>query len=321
MLVDFALVMIGLAGLFVGGESLVKGAARLASALGVPPLIVGLTVVALGTSMPELLVSLNAALGGASDIALGNVLGSNIANIGLILGISGLIFPLTVEWRLIRQEIPLMIIVSVALMLMSLDGEIGRGDGMILVIGFAAFNLFSILSALQSRRQITPELSEFVEEEQLTPLKADVQLGREVVRVAFGVLLLAVGANWTVEGATGIARAVGISEIVIGLTLIALGTSLPELVASVIASMRREADIIAGNVVGSNLANILAILGLTSVVQPITVQPALLGFEYPVMIIFALVLVLFLLRQRLNRITAFVLLISYALFIIITMVK
>ncbi|NJL57870.1 sodium:calcium antiporter, partial [bacterium] len=173
MLSDFVLVILGLAGLFLGGESLVKGAARLASALGVPPLIVGLTVVALGTSMPELLVSLNAALGGASDIALGNVLGSNIANIGLILGISGLIFPLTVEWRLIRQEIPLMIIVSVILMLMSLDGEIGRGDGVILVIGFAAFNLFSILSAIQSRRQITPELSEFVEEEQLTPLKAD----------------------------------------------------------------------------------------------------------------------------------------------------
>ncbi|MDX1995604.1 MAG: calcium/sodium antiporter [bacterium] len=320
MLPDVLLILAGLAALFVGGDSLVKGAARLASTLGISPLVVGLTVVAFGTSVPELLVSINAASAGVSDIALGNVLGSNITNIGLILGVSALIFPITVEWRLIRQEIPLMIIVSVVVLAMARDGVISQADGLLLVVGFVSFTVVSLVLASRSRI-VKQDIHEFSEQEHITPA-AQINTVREALRLVAGIVLLGVGAGWTVDGATAVARSMGISEFIIGVTLVAFGTSLPELVASVIAAMRRESDIAIGNVVGSNIANLLAILGITASLHPIPVASNLLIFEFPVMIAFALLLVPFVLRRQVLRRPAAVLLFtSYVGFIAATILR
>jgi cation:H+ antiporter len=311
MLLDVLLILAGLAALFVGGDSLVKGAARLASVLGISPLVIGLTVVAFGTSVPELLVSINAATSGVSDIALGNVLGSNIANIGLILGVSALIFPITVEWRLIRQEIPLMIIVSVVVLAMARDGVLNESDGVLLVVGFVAFTLISLLLANRSRT-VKHDIDEFCEEEHITPA-IQVNSGREALRLVVGIVLLGLGASWTVEGATAVARSIGISEFIIGITLVAVGTSLPELVASVMAAVRRESDIA--------IANLLAILGVTASIQPIPVASNLLIFEFPVMIGFALLLLPFVLRQVLRRPAAVLLFTGYVGFIAATVLR
>jgi len=311
-LTDFLAVGAGLIGLFFGGDWLVKGAARLATALGIPTLLIGLTVVAVGTSTPELLVSVSAALAGNSGIALGNVVGSNIANIGLILGLTAVVFPVLASWRLLRQEIIVMIGVSIVAMLLALDGSVGRLEGAIMLLGFGVFTFWLYRAGQADRAEILPELAEYEEKEQLV-IKASP--GREAVRVLIGLILLIIGAQFLVSGAIGIARALSVSELIIGLSLVAVGTSLPELVTCVVAALRKENDIVMGNIIGSNIANLLIILGATAVIQPIPVTVMVLQFEFMIMIAFALVLVPLVMRRRIGRFAGVALMIAYGAFI------
>ncbi|MBS9405133.1 calcium/sodium antiporter [Halomonas sp. TRM85114] len=276
------LFLVGLVLLIVGAEALVRGASRLAARLGVSSLIIGLTVVAFGTSSPELAVSLKAALSDQAGIAMGNVVGSNIFNVLFILGVSALIVPLVVAQQLIRFDIPLMILLSVALLLLTLDGLVGRFDGFLLVAGLAAYLGF-LLWQNQRANALASE-----EGAQDTAVEAPWALNLGMV--AGGLVLLVLGSRWFVDGAVALAAYLGVSDQIIGLTIIAAGTSLPEVVTSLIAALRGERDIAVGNVVGSNIFNILGVLGLTGLLAPsgIGVSSAMVGFDIPVMIAVAL---------------------------------
>jgi cation:H+ antiporter len=268
--------------LIAGAELLVRGASRLAAAIGVSPLVIGLTVVAFGTSSPELAVSMQASVSGEPDIAIGNVVGSNVFNVLFILGLSALIAPLIVAQQLVRLDVPLMIGVSVLLLVLALDGRISRFDGLLLTGGIVAYCLFAIR---QSRKESPAVRFEYADEfGQGAPRASQRLLNILLVVAGLGMLLL--GSRWLLSGAVAIAEALGVSTLVIGLTIIAAGTSLPEVATSVIASIRGERDIAVGNVVGSNLFNVLAIVGLSSVVAAdgIRVAPAALRFDIPVMI-------------------------------------
>lgn len=269
------LLIAGMVLLVLGAELLVRGASTLAAALGISPLIIGLTVVAYGTSAPELAVSTTAALNGRADIALGNVVGSNIFNVLFILGVSAAVMPLRVSRQLIRSDVPLMILASFALLLLALDGKIGRTDGILLFAGAITYTAALVLLA---RRQNGAAGNGGKTE------RARVPWFSSLAFVIGGLGLLVLGATWLVESATTIARYMGVSELVIGLTIVAGGTSLPELATSVLASIRGEREIAVGNIVGSNLFNILAILGLSSIVSDINVAPAALRFDIPIMV-------------------------------------
>ncbi len=273
---------VGLVMLIIGAELLVRGASHLAAALGLSPLVIGLTVVAFSTSSPELAVSVQSSLSGQPDIALGNVIGSNICNVLLILGISATITPLAVAHQLIRIDVPLMIGASILVLVLAWDGLISRVDGALLFSGIIAYIVFTIYQNHQDNAQeqagVVSNTSAY------TPL----QMVWHVSMIVAGLFLLVLGSDWMVNSAVVIAQLFGISELVIGLTIIALGTSLPEVATSVMASIKGERDIAVGNVVGSNLFNILTILGLTSLIAPITVAPNILVFDLPLMIVVAL---------------------------------
>jgi cation:H+ antiporter len=299
--------ILGLIGLYLGGEWLVSGASRLARSMGIPALIVGLTVVSIGTSAPELLVSVSAALSGSSDISVGNVVGSNIANVGLILGVSGLIYPIRVNVTLLRRQIPIMLGVIIGAFLLVRDGTVSQADGALLLVGLVVFIGFMIVSSRREKRDMPDEPDE--PEYDIPP--AEVKRGREALRVLVGMVVLMAGAQFTVGGATTIARSVGISELIIGVTLVALGTSLPELVTSVMAALRQQSDIAIGNVVGSNIFNMLAILGTTSAIQSIDVPLHVIQFDMPVMIAFSLLVVPFALDRSLGRRESVFFLVAY----------
>jgi len=249
--------------LFIGAEGLIRGSSNLAIKIGITPLVVGLTVVAFGTSAPELVVSLKAALMGNSSISLGNVVGSNIANIALILGIAALIKPLDVHADVIRREIPIMIGITVLLLLLLIDGELGFVDGVILVIGLIIYLTFSVLIARKEKNhEVAAEFKD--------GLKSNLGITISVILVIVGFGLLILGANLFVQSAVAIAKIFGFSDVVIGLTIVAIGTSLPELITSIVASYKKESDIGIGNVVGSNVFNILGILGITAIIIPIS---------------------------------------------------
>lgn len=281
-MMTLVLFLVGLVLLIVGAEGLVRGASRLAARLGISPLIIGLTVVAFGTSSPELAVSLKAALSDQAGIAMGNVVGSNIFNVLFILGVSALIVPLLVARQLVRFDIPLMILLSFGLLLLALDGLIGRLDGFLLVLGLAIYLGFLLLQNQRSKEEEPLESRETM----APPAPWALNLGL----VAGGLVLLVLGSRWFVEGAVALAAHLGVSDQIIGLTIIAAGTSLPEVVTSIIAALRGERDIAIGNVVGSNIFNILGVLGLTGLLAPsgIAVSSAMVGFDMPVMIAVAL---------------------------------
>jgi cation:H+ antiporter len=278
------LFVLGIALLVVGAELLVRGASRLAIAAGVSPLVVGLTVVAFGTSAPELAVSVRAAVAGSADIAYGNVVGSNIFNVLFILGLSAIVAPLLVDRQLIRRDVPIMVGVSVLLPLLALDGRIGLIDGTLLFGGILAYTAFSVIQSRRESAATREEMAAGGNDEATGPWWANLLL------VVGGVGMLVLGARWLVDGAVVFARALGVSELVIGLTIVAAGTSLPEVATSVLASIRGHRDIAVGNVVGSNIFNILCVLGLTGVVAPngVPVAPGALAFDTPVMIAVAL---------------------------------
>ena len=278
-----ALFVVGIPLLIIGAELLVRGASRIASVSGIPPLIIGLTVVALATSSPEMAVSIGAALKGDGDIALGNLVGSNTFNVLFILGLSALITPLAVSQQLVRLDIPLVIIASVVVFLLALDRTISRLDGIILFSGIVAYIGYLIWNA---RRGPKIEYDEDPDEEETKkPVYARRLLFRDIASIVAGFALLVLGAEWLVDGAVDIADALGVSKLVIGLTIISAGTALPEIATSVIASLRGLRDIAVGNVVGSNLFNLLAVLGVTGIVTPggVEVANSLLTFDIPVM--------------------------------------
>jgi len=277
----------GLVLLVLGAESLVRGASKIASALGVPPLLVGLTVVAYGTSTPELAVSLQASLAGQADLALGNVVGSNIFNVLFILGLSAMIAPLLVSRQLVWIDVPLMVGTSVLMLLMALDGRISRLDGGVLVALIVLYTLFIVRQARRERAASREAAAaEGREDPALPPGSAARSWAVNLAYVAAGLGLLVLGARWFVESSMAIARMMGVSELVIGLTIVAAGTSMPEVATSIIATIRGERDIAVGNVVGSNIYNILAVLGFAALLSPggVAVAPAALDFDIPVML-------------------------------------
>jgi cation:H+ antiporter len=282
MLIHALFFILGLATLVAGAEALVRGASKLALSLGVSPLVVGLTVVAFGTSAPEMAVSVGASLGGKPDLAVGNVIGSNIANILLILGISAVVAPLLVAEQIIRQEVPVMIGASVLMVVMALDGTVSRVEAAVLFLLVVAYTVFLIR---QSRRASAETADEYAAE-----MPPDARWDRhwvvQVLLIVIGLIALVTGAHWLVESAVAVARVLGISDLVIGLTVVAVGTSMPEIATSLVAALRGERDIAVGNVIGSNVFNIFAVLGVTGLVSAggIPVPEAARNFDLWVML-------------------------------------
>ncbi len=296
MLLDVALIVAGIGLLYGGGELLVGGARSLARALGVAPLVVGLTVVAFGTSSPELAATLAASLQGAPQVALGNVLGSNIANLGLILGASALVAALVARAAFLRREIPFMVLTSALVLPLAGDGVFGRWDGLLLV---ALLVVYLVVLVVESRRAGPPAASATADG---LPGGPTWRPAVSLLAVAAGVLLLAGGAQLLVAGAVGIARGAGVPERVVGVSLVALGTSLPELASCLVAARRHEGDIVLGNLVGSNVFNVLGILGTAALVRPLPVAPREFLPDYLVMLAFSVAVVpLLTLRGRLGR--------------------
>jgi cation:H+ antiporter len=270
----------GLGLLVLGAELLVRGAAKLALTFGISPLVVGLTVVAFGTSSPEIAVSLQSAMAGQTDLAVGNVVGSNIFNVLFILGLSALITPLLVDRQLIRQEVPVMAAISLLMAAMAWDGELSRIDGVIFIALLAGYTIFVIVQSrrLQSASDVQPTES--------SETGWDSRLPVQLILIAAGLAMLVLGARWLVAAAVSFATYLGVSEMIIGLTIVAAGTSLPEVATSVMAAIRGERDIAVGNVVGSNVFNILGVLGLTATFAPagLIVPAAMIAFDIPVML-------------------------------------
>lgn len=280
------LLILGLVLLVAGAEALVKGASRIAMIAGISPLVIGLTIVAYGTSAPEMSVSIMSSYAGQADIAVGNVVGSNVFNVLFILGLSALVAPLIVAQQLIRLDVPIMIGVSLLMLILGLDGNISRPDGILLFVIGIAYTVFLIYqSRKENNSEVKAEYAQFGDKGGRSLQDWGINLGL----IIGGLALLILGSRWLVDGAIEIARAFGISELVIGLTIVSAGTSLPELATSVIASIRGERDIAVGNVVGSNIFNILAVLGLSASVSPngLQVSNALLTLDIPVMIAIA----------------------------------
>ena len=297
----FVYLIAGLVLLVAGAEVLVRGAAKLAAQFGIPPLIIGLTVVAFGTSAPETAVSVQSAFNGSGDLAIGNVIGSNIANVLLILGMTALVAPLIVSRQLIRLDVPIMIGASLLTFGLAWDGSLSRLDGALLFAGILAYTAFLIYNARKDKGNDDDEFAkEFGLDEAPKPYAWVINLGLIIA----GLVLLVAGSNFLVEGAVTLARALGISELVIGLTVVAIGTSLPELATSILAAIKGERDIAVGNIVGSNIFNLLCVLGLASLVSPaaISVSPNALAFDFPVMIAVAVAcLPIFFAGYRINR--------------------
>lgn len=311
MALQAVLFLVGIVALYFGAEWLVRGASTLARSFGVGPLVVGLTVVSLGTSAPELIVSVLAARRGQSDIAVGNVVGSNIGNIALVLAASALVYPLAVQARLVTREIPIMVGATVFAGWLALGGY-SRLDGALLLGALVAYLGFLFVTA----RREPHVAAELVDGDQIgVALSSGARL-RNLALVVVGLLLLTLGARFLVDSATFFARLSGLSELVIGLTVVAIGTSLPELATSVLAAFRRQTDIAIGNIVGSNVFNLLGILGVTALVQPIAVDEALFRFEFPVMLFVSLLLLpLAWSRWRIERWEGAALLLGYAVFV------
>ncbi len=318
LLADALLLAFGIGLLIAGGESMVRGAAALARQLGVPPLVVGLTVVAFGTSAPELAVNVTAAIRGDGAIAFGNLIGSNLANVGLILAGAALVRKLTVHSTVITREIPMMLVASAAALIMGFDAlrmepvsQYDRAEGLLLLLFFGIFLYYTIAETVRKRAT-----DSFVQ--QVRGHKVGVRmesLGASVGLVALGIVVLALGGHFTVVGAVGLAEMLGAPKSLIGLTVVAIGTSLPELSASMLAARKGEADLAVGNVIGSNIFNLLFVFGVTSVIQPVPVPTR--GYaDLVAMFVFGVaLLVLSLGRKRITRLDGAALIFAYLAYI------
>lgn len=306
---DIGLLLLGIGLLTVGGEALIRGALALAARFGISPLLSGLLIVGFGTSTPELVVSLDAAINQRPDIALGNVVGSNIANILLILGLCAAITPLAVKPIALYRDAVVMVSATVLLLLLAHGGVLGRAEGLAFLAGLLAYLTWAYRSEVVHESPSSEV--RLAESQEMTALPASMLL--TIVAVLGGLGLLIAGSRVLITGAVGMAENLGVSEAVIGLTMVAVGTSLPELTVGVIAALRRHADVAVGNILGSNIFNVLGILGLAAMVEPLAVNPRILGFDQWVMLGSALTLPLFLLiGARLSRAEGLALLLGYA---------
>jgi cation:H+ antiporter len=300
MLTHAIFFLLGLGALVAGAEALVRGASKIALSLGISPLVVGLTIVALGTSSPEVAVSVGAVMNGTTDIAVGNVVGSNVFNVLFILGLSALITPLVVHAQIIRQEVPIMIGASVILAVMVIDGSLGRWESALLLALLAAYVAFLVRQSRAETAEIRDEYAGAVQRNGAW----DGHWAVQTLLIVAGLALLVLGSEWLVNAAVAFARALGVSDLVIGLTIIAAGTSMPEVATSVLAAVRGERDIAVGNVIGSNTFNILGCLGLSGVISAggLDIAPSVLNFDLWVMLAVAFAcLPAFMLRNEIGR--------------------
>ena len=298
MLTQIVVFVLGLGILYLGADWLIDGASEVAKKFGIRPLIIGLTIVALGTSLPEFLLNLFAVAAKEDGLAIGNIIGSNIANIALILGISAIIVPLSVDGAALKKEYPMMLAVTGLFYLLSLDGTVSRVDGLILVSGLLAFLVFVIKDSSSSGETSSAQVVETQEDPLFTPhsgLKKwlhDEKMGptMRILLIVAGMAALAIGARLMVQSAITMAEMLQINPVVVGLSIVAIGTSLPELAASLMASAKQESDLSVGNILGSNLLNILFVIGVVALIQPMQVDAETLNFHMPVMIGFSLLL-------------------------------
>jgi cation:H+ antiporter len=312
MLLDLGLLALGVAVLAVGADVFVRGASGLAERFGISQFVIGLIVVGFGTSTPELAVNIGAAISGSTDIAVGNVVGSNIANIGIILGLAAVVSPLVVQLRMVKVELPLVIAISFGLWGLAAYGQILRWEGALMFLGFIGFLVFLLKTSKNEPVEVKAEYAE--ETKEAHPTKS---IGVTALFIVAGLALLMLGADWCVDAAVSLAKMWGMSELAIGLTIVAVGTSLPELASSVAAAYRGNADIAIGNVLGSNIYNVLFILGITSMITPLpTTGATLMWLDLPVMIAFALALVpMMLMGLKITRANGVLLLLGYAAYV------
>jgi cation:H+ antiporter len=307
MLIDILIFTVGLVFLTVGAKILVDGASHIALAMGVSPLVVGMSIIAFGTSMPEFVFNLTSSTTDASDLAIGNIVGSNIANIALILGIVGILKPVTISSSIIRKEYPFMALTALMLFAFSLDGNISRTDGAILAVIFVGFLYWMFKSG-----KVVEDAAVFDQVSKPKP-----EWLRNGLFIVGGLAGLIYGADLMVDSATSIALSLGVSEMVIGVTIVAIGTSLPELAASVAAIIKKENDISLGNILGSNIFNVLFVIGFVSIFSPLTVADIwTLPFHMPYMLaVVLLILPLYVFFKSINRTGGVILLVVYAVYL------
>jgi len=277
MLISLLAIGVGFVLLVWGAERFVLGAASTARSFGVSPLIVGLTIVGFGTSAPELLVSAVAAWNGNPGLAIGNAVGSNITNIALVLGVAALVAPLTVHSETLRRELPILLLIMMLGLVLLIDGELGRGDGLLMLLGMVLMICWLVMLGLRSRSD--PLINEFDSE-----MPKQMPVATSLMWLALGMVVLFVGSRILVHGAVDIATRLGVSDLVIGLTIIAIGTSLPELAATIMSAVRNEHDLAIGNVIGSNMFNMLGVMGLPGLLAPGPVDSAFLTRDYALMV-------------------------------------
>lgn len=308
------LVLVGLAALVVGAEFVVRGGSRLATRLGISPIVVGLTVVSVGTSTPELAVGIEAAIQGDGALAVGNIAGTNIVNLLLILGLSAAIRPLVLQLQTLRVDLPMMAAAAVVLLVMSLDGYLSRLEGVVLLVGALAYTVVVVRLA---RRESVAVQVEYAHEYP----KPDGDHARRHVAVdaavlVGGIVIVVLGADWLVDGAVVLARTLGVSEAVIGLTIVAIGTSAPELVTTIVSTIRGDRDIAIGNLIGSSVYNIALILGTTAAVAPIVIVPELVRIDLPLMTAVTLLCVpVFVTGRRVARLEGFLFVSAYLVYL------
>ena len=311
MWIQLAALLGGFGLLVWGADRFVSGAAGTARNLGVPPLLIGLTIVGFGTSAPEMLVSVVASLQGNPGLAVGNAIGSNITNIALILGITAIVVPLSVHSRIIRRELPVLIGITVIAYLLLRGGTLGVAQGGALLLGLAAMLGYTVYVGLSARAGRDPVATEYAAE-----IPTDLSLGQSLLWLLVGIVVLVGSSRLLVWAAVGIAQQFGISDLVIGLTIVAIGTSLPELAASIVSALKNEPDIAIGNVIGSNMFNLLGVLGIPGIISPSQVEPEVLSRDMPIMTALTVALLLmaygFTGEGRINRLEGFLLLAAYA---------
>ena len=311
MLINILLIVLGLAFLIAGGEFLVKGAVGIAAKARLSKLVIGMTVVSFGTSSPELLVALQSASEGLPELAIGNVVGSNIANLALVLGVTVLIFPMPVSINTIRYDWPMMMIASLLFFVFAFDLEIVRWEGLVM---FTILIIFITFIIIKSRKKSDPNTVEIPEIEELAK---NISTSKNILFLAIGLLGLYFGSTWLIQGAKSIAEDFGISKHVIGITIIAFGTSVPELATSCVAAYKKETDISVGNLIGSNIFNILAVLGLTAIVNPIPIEEIVMSWDILWMIGISLLLFpMMVIKRKVGRFSGFILLGIYVTYIV-----
>jgi cation:H+ antiporter len=310
MLVQSVVFLVGLVVLYFGAEWLVRAASSIARRFGIRPMVTGLTVVALGTSMPEFLLNFFAVFEGEDSLAIGNIIGSNIANIGLILGLSAVLMPLAVDRETLRKEYPMMVFVTLLFYALAFDGVISRYDGVILVLGLLGFMIFVVIDARRHFRlngRKSPD----------KPAHNDLTTSQRVLYLLIGIAGLSIGARMMVVSAVEISHMLEIDTVVIGLTVVAIGTSLPEMAASVMCAIRKDPDMSIGNVLGSNMLNILFVVGVVSIIKPVSVDTASITLHFPVMIAFTVILFPIAgYRYNISRIQGAALLTCFALYLV-----